>query len=284
MNPRNRMQQLMALLGAAGVSAAMGLPALAQQGVVNNGAANNGVLNPNPSILNEAPYNRSQVSDRCANYIQGGVGGPIDNTAPAQSDINTPQSSAVDNNTTRSSDAVAGQGVAGTSPFNTDQSTSQTNDQANSGMVGSNMNQMQSNRSSITRQFDGNNPAAGVAFRQNAIAATSGREASENLEAYTSGQMGQTQAMAPMNNSISLNRAELNRQQFDASNPAAGVAFRPNGVAATSGREASENLEAFSNSADRTSNIPVSGNYNTSTTAPQSPSLSASPLPAECTP
>jgi hypothetical protein len=211
MNVRN----LAALMGM-GSAIVVTFPALAQ-------TPNNNVLNQNPTILNETPYNRSgQVNDQCA-YIQGGIGGPVDSTSYAP----------------------------------------------------------RSNSPTFTRQFDVNNPSSAVAFRSNGPAGTSGKEASMNLDANRDIANRRLQASAP--GTISLDRAEIRRREFDANNPTAALPFRANGPAATSGRGASTALDN-SPERDRSDNLGAIPSVSSNATSAAQPTLGAAPIPTECAP
>lgn len=231
-NEMNALQRVLTVLGASGTAALMALPVLAQSSP----------LNPNPSIFNEAPYNRSgqttdsqinstdsQInstpvvpsgssssvqSDRCAAYTRGGIGGPIDsqsnqpgNVSPsAQSGLSTPNSNVNQFPSRANIGGQLDQSVIGSTTATTQAGAQANNNQAYS----NNQSMMQSNRTQasapFTRQFDGNNPSAALAFRNNGPAGTAGKEAAMNLSAYSE----RTQnSMMSSNQSTSLSQAPI---------------------------------------------------------------------------
>ncbi len=227
-NQMNALQRVLSIVGAGGTAALMALPVLAQSSP----------LNPNPSIFNEAPYSRSgqgadsqmnmmpnaqsgsmmqnnsmmqnsstMQSDRCAGYTRGGIGGPIDSqstqpgnvTPNAQSGLSTPGSNV---NQFPSRANVGGQ--LDQSVIGSTTATTQTGAQAN------NQSMMQSNRNQASapmmRQFDGNNPSAAIAFRNNGPAGTAGKEAAMNLSAYNERNQN---SMMSSNQSTNLSQAPI---------------------------------------------------------------------------
>lgn len=193
MNPNhemNRLQRLLTILGTAGAATLMTLPVLAQ-----NSTTNSGVLNPNPSIFNEAPYNRSttgvtpsavpsttgQTSDRCAPYTQGGIGGTAD-PATSQATPSTQQGGA---SYSSSSDAAAVPGSTNSYPNQSGSFANQRDRNAglstntSSGVQSSNVG---SSDRVVRRQFDANNRSAAIAYRTNGPAGTAGHEVKMNLD------------------------------------------------------------------------------------------------------
>lgn len=205
-NQLSAAQRFLAVLGATGTAALMTLPVLAQ-----SPQNSNGVLNPNPSIFNEAPYNRSNstttetaqpiqpsVSDRCAGYTSGGVGGPVDSQS-------TQSNASTNRDQTRSSDDVAATGVQGSTNSNTPAQSSQMNSMGSTMNAPTAMNNMNSRMQSrmITRQFDGNNPSAAIAYRSNGPAGTAGHEAKMNLDAFQERQARMSSMQSSMQSNLS---------------------------------------------------------------------------------
>ena len=184
MNSHDRMnvlQRTLAVLGATGAAALMVLPAFAQTApitdrVVNHGDAvrnSSGMSNqtPNGQVLN------TMTSDQCS-YVNGGVGGPIES-----------QSYDSQSRPVLSSDTVAARGVQGAAPSNVNQFPNsnmigQPIDQTMIGSTTYNSRMQSSSMNQSRRQFDGNNPSAAIAYRQNGPAGTAGHEAKMNLDAY----------------------------------------------------------------------------------------------------
>ncbi|NDJ18671.1 hypothetical protein [Myxacorys almedinensis] len=234
------LKQIMVFLGASGASALMGLPVLAQ-------TSPGSPLNPAPPAVNQAPIN--QTPDRCADYIQGGVGGPA-------------TSSSVNQFPTQSN-------IGGTGRQATDQS-----------QIGS----ASYSATGEYRQFSGTNPSAAVAYRANGPAGTSGREAIMNLEANLRRDRANLSTTNPnvsgVNPAIGSIRSTTrdDYRQFSGTNPSAAVAYRANGPAGTSGREAILNLEA---NLQRDRNLSL---MNTSSLTAVPSNQAAAPIPTECLP
>lgn len=244
----NTLQRIMAVVGTTSAAAFMTLPVLAQSTL-----SNNGVLNPNPSILNEAPYNRStssgvsntntinqipgtqvpgaQTSDRCAPNVQGGIGGPID---PSSQGVTSSQQGL--GSYSSSSDLAAVQGSTNSYP-----------------------NQPESYANRRDQGF------------------TSGQQ---TVQAQQSNQTVISAGTQPSGN---LNSANLNRNQFDGNNRGAAIAYRSNGPAGTAGHEIKMNLDEYQQRDE--SSVPLSSNtVIPSSQSSTSSNLSASPLPTECAP
>lgn len=242
----NTLQRIMAVVGTTSAAALMTLPVLAQSN------SNNGVLNPSPSIFNEAPYNRSttsgvgntntiqtpgtqvpgaQSSDRCAPNVQGGVGGPIDQSS---------------------------QGVT-----SNQQGLGSYSSSSDLAAVPGSTNSYPNQSESYANQRD-----RGI---------TSGQQTVQSQ------QTNQTVIGAGNMSSSNLNSANVNRRQFDGNNREAAIAYRSNGPAATAGHEAKMNLDEYQQRDE--SSVPVSSNtVPYSSQSSTSSNLSASPLPTECAP
>lgn len=193
-------KRMVALLGATGLAAFSGLPALAQ---VSNSINNDGVLNPNPSILNESPYNRGlssegtqplQRSVDCSAYVSGGVGGPINNSS--QSSYNTatvPQnrsSDSLNQSNTNYPPGVLGNSAVSANQGNSSQSSYDTAtipQNRSDAMNQSDTLSSRDNSNGMSRdgQFSARNPNAAIAFRSNGPAGTAGGESNLNLQAFS---------------------------------------------------------------------------------------------------
>ncbi len=185
MNLLNRIQKFTAGLGATGIAATLALPAFAQSPITT---PNNNVLNQNPTILNETPYNRSgQVNDRCVGYVQGGVGGPVDSSY--QSGVYAPGSSSAaftrqfDGENPSAAIPYRSNGPAATTGREASMVLDAFNNTDRSRMQAQSSRPINLDRAEIKRrEFDGNNPSAALPFRTNGPATTSGRGASVALE------------------------------------------------------------------------------------------------------
>jgi hypothetical protein len=288
---RLNLKQTIAVLGAASISALMGLPVLAQS------TFGNGVANPNPNNTNELP-SRSQTngaSDRCAGYVNGGVGGPTNNSSPYQSN---------QSNSSRSSDDTAARGVQGSTNSNTN--TNQFPNESNVGGV----NSQTSNQSTIgsttlnsnnSSAYSSSNGSPSVASRVYGPAGTTGREAAVSVDSYASAQTQPSASNSSMNsqmmNSQAMGGSMGNRadySQFSANNRYPAVAHRTNGPAGTTGREATVNIDDFiarnQNSgpmAGNYSNAPMSSNSSSSNSMSSnsmSSNTNTASIPVECAP
>ncbi len=168
-NRMNVLQRTFAVLGATGTAALMTLPAFAQA-LPTQGVVNNGDVNRNSGMMN----NQAPTSDNCSAYVNGGMGGPVDsqsNTAPSSTDTaRTGIPNSAGSNTTNSSMmGSSNQSMMG-----------QSNNQSMMGSMSSNNSGMRP----MMRQFDGNNPSAAIAYRNNGPAGTAGHEAKMNLDAF----------------------------------------------------------------------------------------------------
>ncbi len=173
-NHSSLVKRTVALLGMTGLAAFSGLPALAQ---VNTNSTNNGVLN----------------SVNCSAYINGGVGGPIDNSSRSSDDTATiPQNRSSDSlnqsNTNYppgvlgNSAVSANQGNAGRSSYDTAMVPQNRSDAMNSNNSSSSYNSSGMRRDG---QFSATNPNAAVPFRSNGPAGTSGGESNLNLQVFS---------------------------------------------------------------------------------------------------
>jgi hypothetical protein len=283
---RLNLKQTIAVLGAASISALMGLPVLAQS------TFGNGVANPNSNNTNELP-SRSQTngaSDRCAGYVNGGVGGPTSNSSTYQSN---------QSNASRSSDDTAARGVQGSTNSNTN--TNQFPNESNVGGV----NSQTSNQSTIgstslnsnnTSAYNSSNSSPSVASRVYGPAGTTGREAAVSVDAYSSARM-QPSSNSSMNsqmmNSQAMGGSMGNRadySQFSANNRYPAVAHRMNGPAGTTGREATVNIDDFiarnQNSGPMSNNSSSSNSMSSNSMSSNSMSsnTNAASIPVECAP
>ncbi|KAM3114837.1 hypothetical protein [Phormidesmis sp. 146-33] len=305
LNHNGLAKRLSALVGAVGTAALLGLPALAQ-------------VNPNPSIFNEPPYNRSQSGLRQTGtnqtgtnqtgisavqcppgYTSGGVGGPIDSTS---NQTQTRGSAPSNSNSSLSSDDVASQGINSPANSNANQFPNsanagtingsineQTASSANSSPTNSTMNSTSDRSSSTSDQFSVNNPRPAIPYRTNGPAGTAGREASSNLDAANSSRVMNSRVTnsGAMNNSTSIDNQRSSRSildgQFSGRNPSAALAFRANGPAGTAGKEASMSLDAFNRGGEQSmmQTSGMGGSYNSSSTQTNQ---SATPVPVECVP
>jgi len=135
LNHDRLIKQMFALLGAAGLAAFSGLPVLAQT---------------NSS-------EQSQRSMNCSAYVNGGIGGPIDNGSSANNSSMTGRSS---------------QSSYDTATIPQNRSSYSMNRSRNS------------NGMRVDGQFSAMNPNAAIPFRTNGPAGTSGGESNLNLRAY----------------------------------------------------------------------------------------------------
>lgn len=191
-------KRMVALLGATGLATFSGLPALAQ---VNNSINNNGALNPNPGILNEAPYRGLssegtqplRPSVNCSAYVNGGVGGPINNSSQSSYDTATiPQnrsSDSLNQSNTNYLPGVLGNSAVSANQGNSSQSSydTATIPQNRSDVMNqSNTSSSRDNSGGMSRdsQFSARNPNAAIAFRSNGPAGTTGGESNLNLQAF----------------------------------------------------------------------------------------------------
>jgi len=254
LNQDRLIKQMFALLGAAGLAAFSGLPVLAQT---------------NSS-------EQSQRSVNCSAYVNGGIGGPIDNGSSANNSSMTGRSS----------------------QSSYDTATIPQNRSSNAMNQSNNLNGM-----SVDSQFSAMNHNAAIPFRDNSPAGTSGGESNLNLQAngantgssMQSSQSSYDTATIPQNrSSYSMNRSRNSNGmrvdgQFSAMNPNAAIPFRTNGPAGTSGGESNLNLRAyranngsFMQSAMLSDNL-TSSAYSAPTQASYS-NQSATLVPVECLP
>lgn len=171
----NLLQRTLAIVSAMGTAALMTLPVLAQSAPSNNGVNSNAV--------------------DCS-FINGGIGGPVDNQTSGNQASTT--------QTSPSSYDTASSGVRGNTSVplgnaSAPNSNSNVNQFPNEGNIGQRLDanrigkttyhaMMQVTRSPEHRQFDANNPSAAVAFRGNGPAGTAGHEAQMNLNSFQEGQ------------------------------------------------------------------------------------------------
>jgi hypothetical protein len=188
LNHDRLIKRMVALLGATGLAAVSALPVLAQ--VNTNNSTNNGVLNPNPGIFNEYPYNSGSSSDQsqrsvnCSAYVNGGIGGPIDNGSSADNSSMTGQSSY-------------------------DTATIPQNRSSDSMNHSSNSDGMR-----VDGQFSARNPNASIPFRSNSPAGTSGGESNLNLQAYRANNGSFMQSAVPSDNLTSSAYSAPNQANY----------------------------------------------------------------------
>ncbi len=278
-------KRIVALLGATGLAAFSGLPAFAQ--VNTNNSVNDGVLNPNPSILNEYPYNRGMSPDAtqqtgrsvdCSAYINGGIGGPIDNGSSDQVSV-----SATSNNADSSQSSYD----TATIPQNRSEAMNQPSPSASS---------YDSNRMSRDGQFSAHNPNAAIPFRTNGPAGTAGGESNlnsapdpQNRPVAMNSSDSSYGAMNSMTSSSNYDSNGMSRDgQFSAHNPNAAIPFRMNGPAGTAGGESNLNLHVSNadNGLSKMQSAMPSEMTNRAYSAPDrsSSNQSANPIPVECLP
>ncbi len=291
LNYDHLIKQMIALLGAAGLTAVAGLPVLAQ--VNTNNSTNNGVVNPSPGIFNEYPYNQgsssaqSQRSVNCSAYVNGGIGGPIENGSSADSSMKRqPSQSSYD---------------PATIPQNrSSESMTRSSDSNGMSMAGQASN---SDGMSTDGQFSARNLNAAIPFRHNGPAGTSGGESNLNLQANRTGNgssmqrsqssfnmttMSQNRSSDSMNQSNNSNGMRVDGQ-FSARNLNEAIPFRHNGPAGTSGGESNLNLQTYgTNKGSFMQSAVPSGNMTSSAySAPNQATYSnqsAAPIPVECLP
>ncbi|GAP96183.1 hypothetical protein [Leptolyngbya sp. NIES-2104] len=175
----NIAQRTLAVLSATGTAALMALPVLAQA-VPNQGVVNNGDIN---RIENQTQPTNTQSTDNCA-FVSGGVGGPIDNST--SSSLVTPNRQ-FDGNNRSAAIAYRTNGPAGTSGHEAKMNLNAVQDRNNTtnSAAYNFRNSSNSNQAATpTRQFDGNNRSAAIAYRSNGPAGTSGHEAKMNLDTF----------------------------------------------------------------------------------------------------
>ena len=277
-------KRMVALLGATGLAAFSGLPALAQ--VNTNNSVNNGVLNPNPGILNEYPYNRGLSPDAtqqtgrsvdCSAYVNGGVGGPLENGSSDQS--------AMSNSSTNGDSSQSSYDTA-TIPQNRSDAMNSASSSRSMSQSGNPSGSYGSNSMSRDGQFSARNPNAAIPFRSNGPAGTAGGES--NLNAATASQdrseamnsaSGSYDSMNSMKGASSYDSNGMSRDgQFSARNPNAAIPFRSNGPAGTAGGESNLNLRL--SSADSGMAMMQSATPSGMSSSYQS----ATPIPVECLP
>lgn len=279
-------KRILALIGATGTTALLGLPVLAQ-------------ANPN-STTNQAPYSLSQSGQtavQCPPTV-GGVGGPVGSESNNQTGaMSSTAGNAATSDSKQTSYDTASQGVnpnsstaGSTDSSSTGSMTSGSTSQDNSSASGSNQ----------TAQFSGDNPRPAVANRDNGPAGTSGREVTTSLEANTSSgtsgtssntsgsQMSGSQTSGTSGSYTGSNQTFSGMKtdgQFSGRNRNAAIAYRSNGPAGTSGLEAKANLDAFisNDSRGNSDQSAMQSSSNVTTSSSQS-YQSAAPIPAECIP
>ena len=171
-----------ALLGATGLAAFSGLPALAQ-------------------------VNSNNRSVDCSAYVNGGVGGPINNSSQSSYDTATiPQnrsSNSLNQSNTNYSPNVSGNSAVSANQSNADLSSHNTATiPQNRSDAMSNSSSSSYNSSGMRRdgQFSSTNPNAVVPFRSNGPAGTSGGESNLNLRVFSANNVNSSMQSAMMGN------------------------------------------------------------------------------------
>ena len=275
-NHSGLVKRTVALLGMTGLAAFSGLPALAQ---LNNNNTNNGVSN----------------SVNCSAYVNGGVGGPIDNSNRSSDDTATiPQNrplGSLSQSNTNYPPGVLGSSAVSANQGNTNRSSDDT------AMVPQNrLDAMNSNNSSSSYrsngmrrdgQFSAENSNAAIPFRSNGPAGTSGGESNLNLRVFSANNGNPSMQSTMMGNTSYRSNGMRRDGQFSAENSNAAIPFRSNGPAGTSGGESNLNLRVFSaNNGNLSMQSTMMGNNNRAYSAPNQSSSyqSANPIPVECLP